>query len=348
MLGEYGQSGNVFVEFVNNALLAVLSYPPRKLVLSESFEKHIGSGSFDLQAAVESWGCIAKAIPCDSTTSSSPREDVVTLFAEDSYWRRSLQDLLNSKHASLEFNKLADLLAAQIFLRPTPVLREAMEAFLDTFSVGGKKAPYLAVHLRSFEGTCVNRSQGLNLELSQTVHRRDMPAGRAVGVDDVCTMSDAYIEASLRELSAMTHKKSSTYSDTEVRVVLVHDGQNLSRAAEIQRRFNATTYEGPHKVFADLLLLVQSSFFVAHPMSTFALAAAGVRRAMLGSSFSNLRDVPPSKGRGPQRMCPSRSRQLKLHCIRAKEVSTQQQWCQFQRQETARVESRPKPRYSDD
>ena len=102
--------------------------------------------------------------------------------------------------------------------------------------------PYVAIHLRSLEGTCVAR---LRLEgvAVQRVTSRDM--GRAVTAEDLCSMDGAYVKAALRMDSVPRGWP----------ILLVHDGQNTQKAGKLRKNWHAV--ETHATAYADLILAVR-------------------------------------------------------------------------------------------
>ena len=139
------------------------------------------------------------------------------------------------------------------------------------------KGPYVAIHLRSLEGTCVGR---LRLEgvAVQRVTARDM--GRDVTAEDLCSMSGAYVKAALR-MDAVPKGWP---------ILLVHDGQNTQRAGKLRNSRNWRAVETHATAYADLILAVRSAYFIGNPASSFSANVAMIRRALgAAPESSNLR-----------------------------------------------------------
>ena len=137
------------------------------------------------------------------------------------------------------------------------------------------KGPYVAIHLRSLEGTCVAR---LRLEgvAVQRVTARDM--GRDVTAEDLCSMSGAYVKAALR-MDAVPRGWP---------VLLVHDGQNTQKAGKLRKNWDAV--ETHATAYADLILAVRSAYFIGNPASSFSANVVMIRRALgAAPESSNLR-----------------------------------------------------------
>ena len=58
------------------------------------------------------------------------------------------------------------------------------------------RGPYVAIHLRSLEGTCVGRLWLEGMTQVQRVTSRHM--GRDVTAEDLCNMDGGYVKAALR------------------------------------------------------------------------------------------------------------------------------------------------------
>ena len=161
----------------------------------------------------------------------------------------------------------------QLLLRPSAEMRARVKAFEEEHFGGGC---YVAIHLRSMDNECHQRTTGLLG--CQTVTAQDM--GRPVTQRDVCEMSDAYVDAALRR-ARLRH----------CRVFLADDKMLKPRAAAIVRRYNASVFvAGAHnnpltrafRLHMDMLLLLRACYFVGNPASTLSGNVARVRALALG------------------------------------------------------------------
>jgi len=150
---------------------------------------------------------------------------------------------------------------------------------------------YVAVHLRAFGPSCKIRVSRALQRGKQTVQwvNADADGGRrAVVAEDICGMTDAYVDAAL----------ASSRVPPDWPVVLAHDGRDPERAAALAERYGAVSYQGPMGSFVDLLLMVRAGFFIGNPASSFSTNAARVRHASLSDPATTLRCGGP-QGQDP-------------------------------------------------
>lgn len=259
-VGEYGRLNNQLISLSHLVGLTVMSKPRRRLVLSSMTHRFVEQG-FDLTGVFDGWACVdvSSGVSCPKTV---PMKDAYFASATDE--SNSRGSVFSSWHKNSRNDRQENLfhgnVLAQIFMRPQPEIKQAMEEFDRKYQLSC--TGYLAVHLRGLEGTCISRVNSHNAALNQYL---DWDAGSA---SDLCSMSDSLIEKHLAKLPRGTQ------------VVLLHDRQNKGRASAIVRKFNAKVYEGPKGSFVDLLLAFKSSYFLGNPASSFASNIAVARWAI--------------------------------------------------------------------
>ena len=135
---------------------------------------------------------------------------------------------------------------------------------------------YVAIHLRSLEGTCVGRLWLEGMTQVQRVTARDM--GREVTAEDLCTMDGGYVKAALRMDSVPRGWP----------IILITDGQNTQKAGKLRKNWHAV--ETHATAYADLVLAVRSAYFIGNPASSFSANVVMIRRALGAAPTStNLR-----------------------------------------------------------
>ena len=165
--------------------------------------------------------------------------------------------------------ELKGLILAQIVMRPQPGLREMVKRV-------SPRGPYVAIHLRSLEGTCVGRLWLEGMTQVQRVTSRHM--GRAVTAEDLCNMDGGYVKAALR-MDAVPRGWP---------IVLITDGQNTQKAGKLRKNWGAV--ETHATAYADLVLAVRSAYFIGNPASSFSANVVMIRRALgAAPESSNLR-----------------------------------------------------------
>ena len=116
----------------------------------------------------------------------------------------------------------------------------------------------------------------------QAVTSEDMPGRRVLSTNDVCSMSDDYLEAAIRQ-ARMRH----------CHVFLADDKMQKQRAKDIVRRYNASVFSfGAHnnpatrvfRLYMDMLILIRACYFIGNPASTIAGNIARVRALSLNHS----------------------------------------------------------------
>ena len=125
---------------------------------------------------------------------------------------------------------------------------------------------YVAIHLRSLEGTCVGRLWLEGMTQVQRVTSRHM--GRTVTAEDLCSMDGAYVKAALR-MDAVPRGWP---------IILITDGQNTQKAGKLRKNWGAV--ETHATAYADLILAVRSAYFIGNPASSFSANVVMIRRAL--------------------------------------------------------------------
>ena len=187
-------------------------------------------------------------------------------------------------------DELAVAALGDVLFRSTATLHAEVDRFLDEH--GLRKSGFVAMHMRWLEGGCprlINQNEcafapvvdcirdqntvrtfrGRALVAPGGGERLDfLGAGGFPTEQDICYMTDCYIEY---------------HNPAGLPIFLLHDRQRQERADEIIRTFNATLYAGKEDgARMDMLIALESSFFVGNVVSTFssniALARAAVGR----------------------------------------------------------------------
>ena len=256
----YGRLNNALIALTHLLEFAATAPEPTVVVLPEHVKEWVPRTEFNYSGALGGWVCVADAPPAGLRVEEADLRDI--------YWWAAGPTTNFGRTGLPTSAELKGLILAQIVMRPQPGLR-ALVARVSP------KGPYVAIHLRSLEGTCVAR---LRLEgvAVQRVTARDM--GRDVTAEDLCSMSGAYVKAALR-MDAVPR---------DWPILLVHDGQNTQKAGKLRKNWHAV--ETHATAYADLILAVRSAYFIGNPASSFSANVVMIRRA-LGASVtsSNLR-----------------------------------------------------------
>jgi len=260
---------NALIELAHLLEFAATRLEPTLVVVPDAVQQLVPRSQFDYSF---SWVCVANAAPVHLKVEGADLKDV--------YWWDA-GPATNFGHAglpSLHSVELKGLILAKIVMRPQPALRALVERL-------SPKGPYVAIHLRNLEGSCVERLKLEGLAV-QRVTSRDL--GREVLPADLCSMTGAYVRAALRMDGV----------PREWPILLVHDGQSKTRARKLRNRLRAAETNGTP--FADLVIAVRSSYFIGNPASSFSANVVLIRNA-LGAPLesSNLRphESPRAKGR---------------------------------------------------
>lgn len=262
MSKQFGRTNNVMIEYSNLLMKSTTTAPRQRVLIPEPVKQLIGK-YFDLHTATRSWACVVD-------NSSLLSSDNVVMYPSGQIYSWYDQLSRSPSHFNVHaHNDFRPHVFAQILLRPLEPLR----SYVDNFIRDHLASPhgYIALHLRFFEGGCVswfNKKFGFSFKSNV---RKYMPNGRPVTAEDVCSMSDDLIDAALLMAGSAKVRP----------IFLAHDRQQKDRAHAIQKKYNAVTYEGPHGAYVDQLLLLQSSFMVGSPSSSFSMTAAAARWVML-------------------------------------------------------------------
>ena len=96
--------------------------------------------------------------------------------------------------------------------------------------------------------------------------------------EDLCSMDGAYVKAALR-MDAVPRGWP---------IILITDGQNTQKAGKLRKNWHAV--ETHATAYADLVLAVQSAYFIGNPASSFSANVVMIRRALGAAPTStNLR-----------------------------------------------------------
>ena len=257
--GNYGRTNNALIEVAKALRYITQAEQPAALVLESAFASVLLP--YDYVTAFKSWACVLMTVPAGV--------DFKELNAKQMYW----------SHSETEADD--DFISAvlhQVMLRPLPLLRERVEAFEREQLVG--PGQFNAVHLRWLEGNCIDwlsADQLGYLGVGQ-LECQDVPEATA---EDVCSMSNAYLDAALRHTPGLP-------------LFLADDGQQPNRTDVLvsersAKRVPADVAEG-QGLEMDMLLLIRSSHFVGNPASSLTLNVARVRSFHFGGNpASNLK-----------------------------------------------------------
>ena len=263
----FGATNNIMLTFVHMLALSVAHTPPLAVVVPDEWLKTFDA-AFDWHAATRTWACVFARDP-------NPRRDHVKVTASEAFFMRSTQ--LADGHGGGPARRWSATPAdgnfqrgvlRQLYWRPKPRLKELTMRFIAR-EVGSPR--YDAVHLRA--GHC---GRWVHLQL-QRVAAADMRGG-TLTTDDVCQMTDAYIDASL----ALQRR----VGPGSPHVVLAHDRANQTRADEIRRRYNASVFRGELAIHVDMQLMLRAERFVGSTASTVSFNVNSARDDLFASNLA--------------------------------------------------------------
>ena len=263
----FGATNNIMLTFVHMLALSVAHTPPLAVVVPDEWLKTFDA-AFDWHAATRTWACVFARDP-------NPRRDHVKVTASEAFFMRSTQ--LADGHGGGPARRWSATPAdgnfqrgvlRQLYWRPKPRLKELTMRFIAR-EVGSPR--YDAVHLRA--GHC---GRWVHLQL-QRVAATDMRGG-TLTTDDVCQMTDAYIDASL----ALQRR----VGPGSPHVVLAHDRANQTRADEIRRRYNASVFRGELAIHVDMQLMLRAERFVGSTASTVSFNVNSARDDLFASNLA--------------------------------------------------------------
>ena len=319
MEGATGRRHNFLIAWATELQTATTRSPPRAVILSAAFHEFIG-GRFDVVLATRSWACVettGRSFMEARTRGRLSNRSIDIVLGHDLFKTRQ-------NEAGAAFLATA---ISQLLLRPAPALRSALESFLkakalrviDTSPNQGRgnenydadydddgRMPFVAVHLRGLEGKCEKR---YDRQAAFPDIMKQYDGGHSGAA--VCRMSVDYVSAVLRAegISWAREPQHDPIRDDDGRrrshsskqggvhrIVVCHDGQDRASFNHLKAHFGALTFKGPKgadSASVDMLIMLQSSFFIGNPASSFSRNVAAVRRHELRrESRSNLWGEP--------------------------------------------------------
>lgn len=298
-----GRSNNAMIGLKWAALRAVASTPQRTVVITrDDWHGEFGGilDAFDLLAATRSWICL-------HVLDEHPKYAHVDVFSVDEVFHTRPAELLNLAGAHISELRFSAIFTSQLLLRPRLDVRTHIELIERELGLHLVQT-YIGVHLRSLEGSCVNRlraGRGLADFARIVLH-----GNHSVSATDVCTMSDAYLDACMLSFNM----------PRTAPMVIAFDGQNKARIRQLKARYNvripsdlpwhAVLRSGHGQrnvkpVFIDMLLMLRAPAFVGNPASTLSANVAAVRTYARADAKTNLIPAPQPPGtRKPQRRPP--------------------------------------------
>ena len=284
MAGRFGRLANYLLELAALLEVAVSQQPAAAVLLSDEASRHYPTvalaAHLDVVAATQGWACVLTSMPPRRRLVRIPPEDVLKLH------QTAIGALFHST------------VLTHLLLHPTAALRAKVDSYVSSHFPSG----FVGVHLRSMDSHA-ERCRGADSVAArcQVVDASDVSTdanASAVAGQDVCGMSDAYLEAALRQARMLGWP-----------LFLAHDGEQPGRAREIIERFGATTYTGTHwrshsrqashrsvgtahdartdgnatDAWVDLLLLLRSNYLIGNPLSSWSTSLARVRAFLWGA-----------------------------------------------------------------
>ena len=252
--GEYGRLNNYLIELVHMLELAVLSDPPKALVLAphyyEMTHNHVSLSNVSMNfACVINWN--------DRLASNLT---IVNVDAKKIY-----------KQRETPFSSFRGQILTHLFLKASKEIRDRVEKFEFENKLSNG---FNAIHYRGLEGHC----------LPEMARRRSSfkyyPAlGRNLTANDVCDMNFTYVQSKMIQ-GGTSH----------LPLLIAHDGQNPGRLAELKGHFHAVDRTGnsPEDVLVDTLLLIRAKTFIPTIVSTLSQNVLHIRRTLDPPSLYDL------------------------------------------------------------
>lgn len=256
-MGDFGDSNNQLQAWAH-ALEAVAPQQPAVTLVPSKRMNESFFPFFDVAASTRGWACVA---PEAGAGAGFQLPGDKTFF-------------LPQLPSGAQF---VETVLAQLLLRPRPSVRDRVLRFEARFD---PNVGYDALHLRSFEspGRCATRTGSWITPEALACQRVRRIGARDVRTDDLCRMTDEYLDAALAALGQARGARP---------LLVAHDGQNAPRVRQILQRFNGTEYAhrgfGKQTLFVEMLLMIRARSFIGNPGSTVSLNVARVRRHALGT-----------------------------------------------------------------
>ena len=261
----FGKTNNIMLTFVHMLAISVAHTPPLAVVAPKEWLDTFDA-VLDWRTATRSWACVFARDP-------NPSSSHIVVTSGDAFFMRSAELTQKGVPSRRWTATPADAnfhrgILRQLYWRPKQRLKELTIRFIES-ELGG--ARFDAMQLRA--GHC---GQWVKLPL-QRVAAKDMRSGRLT-TDDVCLLSDEYIDASL----ALQRRA----GPDSRRLVLAHDRANQTRADEIVRKYNASVVKGELAIHVDMQLMMRAERFVGSSGSTVSFNVNSARDDVFASNLA--------------------------------------------------------------
>eukprot|EP00040_Diaphanoeca_grandis_P004483 m.29029 g.29029 ORF g.29029 m.29029 type:complete len:349 (-) comp16025_c0_seq1:23-1069(-) len=256
--GAYGRSNNILVRFFHELLLASALDTPMAYSLSGS-DTEMDSILSRFPGALEklqNWACIRK----DCTTWE-------THSAEDLFYLRDTSKELHDHKQSgavhqfhnpstniLNPTLFSGAVFSQILLNANEKIKQDVDKFAKEHNFYCGR--YAVLHLRGLEGSCERRiTEQAHFHKNKTATTPDYYSVEGVHwftPKEICSSSDRFIQ---------------TYNPDNLPLMLMHDGQDMSRVSQITSTHKALIFPG-RDMWAEIILAVRADVFIRNPMSS--------------------------------------------------------------------------------
>ena len=183
-----------------------------------------------------------------------------------------------------EMSSFRSLVVQLIYGNATPKIRSAVERFeRQVLAKDGRHSfARVGVHLRWMEGACMNDMvvtvEPNRCNFLHCVER--LPHGPGVTVDDICHMTDSYVERAIELGKLLPDAPRFLGSDQQQK----DDTSRLLALGFVQYDNLEFGLHARESIFVDQLILMRGSLFIGNPVSTFSV---NVQRARIWTHGSH-------------------------------------------------------------
>lgn len=249
--GEFGRLNNYLIELVHMLEVAVLSDPPKALILSSHYDE-MTHNHLDLINITREFACVMREGDKNASKLSRIKVDAKAIY----------------KQKEVPLSSFRGQVMANLFLSPSAEIRRRAHEFE---SKHGLSDGYNAVHFRGLEGQCMN----VMTRKFKHHYTYSKELGRNITEEDICELNFDYVQ----------FKMSQAFT-SHLPLLIAHDDQNPKRLSELVQHFHAVERTGlkPEDVIVDILLLIRANTFIPNLVSTLSDNVMHIRRVLTAST----------------------------------------------------------------
>ena len=250
--GEFGRLNNYLIELVHMLEVAVLSDPPKALILTSHYYE-MTHNHLDLVNITKAFACVMKEHDERASRLTQIKIDAKAIY----------------KQKEIPLSSFRGQVMAHLFLNPSMEIRQRVSEFERLHGLSGG---YNAAHFRGLEGQCMNAMR----RRYRNRYTYAVELGRNITEEDICELNFDYLQYKMRQ-GFTSH----------LPLLIAHDDQNRKRLSELVQHFHAVERTGlsPVDVIVDTLLLIRADTFIPNLVSTLSDNVLHIRSVLTASSL---------------------------------------------------------------